>query len=189
MTQPPEPQPTSPLAALLSFVVPGLGQMYQGRFGKGLLFFVCLISLFHVGQAMGDWKNVYVPTDVGGFAQNRAGPRGTLVVGLMNRWHYLGQFWIGAAGWPALWQFYDMPMPELEKYPAVKSYQKAPPENGEGGVNEFLVKSDKTPDLGLMYTVIAGVLNILVIYDAYAGPAFPPSSKKPKPPPGEAPTS
>jgi len=32
----------------------------------------------------------------------------------------------------------------------------------------------------LMYTVIAGVLNILVIYDAFAGPAFPPG-KKPKP--------
>ena len=27
-------------------------------------------------------------------------------------------------------------------------------------------------DLGWVYTVIAGVLNILVIYDAFAGPAF-----------------
>jgi hypothetical protein len=34
----------------------------------------------------------------------------------------------------------------------------------------FLVNSDKTPDLGWVYTVIAGMLNILVIYDAYAGP-------------------
>jgi hypothetical protein len=27
-------------------------------------------------------------------------------------------------------------------------------------------------DLGWVYTVIAGVLNIMVIYDAFAGPAF-----------------
>ena len=32
--------------------------------------------------------------------------------------------------------------------------------------------SDKRWDLGWVYTVIAGVLNVLVIYDALAGPAF-----------------
>ena len=42
----------------------------------------------------------------------------------------------------------------------------------EEEVNKFLVRSDKTPDLGWVYTVIAGMLNILVMYDAYAGPAF-----------------
>jgi hypothetical protein len=191
MTQLPEPQPTSALGGFLSFLVPGLGQMYQGRFGKGLLFFVCLLSLFHVGQAMGDWQNVYVPNvppppQGERFAQNRVrnGPT-DLLNGLINRWHYPGQFWIGVAAWPALWQFFDMPLPDAEKNPRFAkwaTYQRAPDETK---VNQFLVNSNKTPDLGLMYTVIAGVLNILVIYDAYAGPAFPPSSKKPKPPPGE----
>jgi hypothetical protein len=187
MTQPSEPQPTSALAGILSFLVPGLGQMYQGRFGKGLLFFVCLLSLFHVGQAMGHWQNVYVPkqlVDRPEFAQDRfrVGAR-SLFTGLVNRWHYPGQFWIGVAAWPALWQFFELPMPDAEKYPILHDYQRTP---SEAKVNEFLVNSDKTPDLGLMYTVIAGVLNILVIYDAYAGPAFP-SSKKPKPPPGQEP--
>ena len=40
----------------------------------------------------------------------------------------------------------------------------------------MLRNSDKSPDLGWMYTVIAGVLNILVIYDALAGPAHSESS-------------
>ena len=31
---------------------------------------------------------------------------------------------------------------------------------------------DKTWDLAWVYTVIAGVLNVMVIYDAFAGPAF-----------------
>jgi len=177
MTHPSQPHPTSPFAGFLSFLVPGLGQIYQGRTGKGLLFFVCLLSLFHVGEAMGKWQNVYVPPEsAGGFAQNRGGGRGSLFAGLVNRWHYPGQFWIGIAAWPALWQFFDMPTPDPEKYPFVSRYQRSPREDD---VNLFLVNSDKTPDLGLMYTVIAGVLNILVIYDAYAGPAFP--AKKPKP--------
>lgn len=178
MTQPSEPHPTSPLAGFLSFLVPGLGQIYQGRIGKGLLFFVCLMSLFHVGEAMGQWQNVYIPPDAPvQFAQNRGG-RATLVQGLVNRWHYPGQFWIGIAAWPALWQFFDMPTPDAEKYPFLSRYQRAPREDD---LNRFLVNADKTPDLGLMYTVIAGVLNILVIYDAYAGPAFPSSKKKPRP--------
>jgi hypothetical protein len=182
MTQTPDPHPTSLAAGILSFLVPGLGQMYQGRFSKGLLFFVCLLSLFHVGQAMGNWQNVYVPKNIGGWAADRGRP--TLFAGLVNRWHYPGQFWIGVAAWPALWQYYGLPVPDAEKHPRLHNYQKEPPETL---VNEFLVDSDKTPDLGLMYTVIAGVLNILVIYDAYAGPAFPPSSKKPKPPPEQEP--
>jgi hypothetical protein len=159
--------------------------VYQGRFSKGLLFFVCLLSLFHVGEAMGKWQNVYVPPQLaGGFAEDRGrGPMRSLFTGLVNRWHYPGQFWIGVAAWPALWQFFDLPRPDAETYPFLNKYQRAP---DEAEVNKFLVESDKTPDLGLMYTVIAGVLNILVIYDAYAGPAFP-SSKKPKPPPGEEP--
>src|SRR4029079_5553502 len=129
MTQPSEPQPTSALAGILSFLVPGLGQMYQGRFGKGLLFFVCLLSLFHVGQAMGNWQNVYVPKQLaegGGFAGGRFPLGGRFVAGLVNRWHYPGQFWIGVAAWPALWQFYDLPLPDAQKHPFLNAYQRAP---------------------------------------------------------------
>jgi hypothetical protein len=49
----------------------------------------------------------------------------------------------------------------------------------EAAVNDFIRNSDKLPDVGLIYTIIAGVLNILVIYDAYAGAAFLPPRKKP----------
>ena len=43
---------------------------------------------------------------------------------------------------------------------------------GEVLLNDLQRNSDKTWDLAWVYTVIAGVLNILVIYDAFAGPAF-----------------
>ena len=159
----PPPHEPSTLAAVLSYLVPGLGQLYQGRYGKGALFMISLLGMFLLGQAMGQWQNVYVPN-----TRNQQGG-GSLINSLIQRWHYGGQFWIGVAAWPALWQYYGQPMPDKEAHPFWHNFQKAPDEND---VNEFLRNSDKTPDLGWVYTVIAGMLNILVIYDAYAGPVF-----------------
>ena len=42
----------------------------------------------------------------------------------------------------------------------------------EKELNELQRNGNKRWDLGWVYTVIAGVLNIMVIYDAVAGPAF-----------------
>ncbi len=218
MSNPTTPQehPVSFLAGLLSYLVPGLGQICQGRVAKGLLFMVCLLGLFHLGQAMGGWKNVYVPAndelsrledrikelrkaaepaadeinhvrqsmnDIAG--QSRRPRLQQLPNNLYERWHYLGQFWIGISAWPALWQYFALPVPEEESHRFFHDLQSRP---WEGEINEFWVDSDKTPDLGWIYTVIAGVLNILVIYDAYAGPAFHGDPREPKkePKPQEA---
>jgi len=168
-------QPVSLMAGFLSFLIPGLGQICQGRVSKGLLFMVCLVGMFHLGQAMGDWKNVYIPvTDQPDdrfpdqMNQFRARRFQDLYKNLYQRWHYVGQFWIGMGAWPALWQYFAMPVPDKETRPFLHDYQRSPE---EADINRFWVDSDKTPDLGWIYTVIAGVLNILVIYDAYAGPA------------------
>ena len=50
----------SALGALLSYLVPGLGQIYQGRVAKGVLFLVCLYGLFFYGMYLGSWNNVYL---------------------------------------------------------------------------------------------------------------------------------
>ena len=159
----PTPQEPSALAAFLSYLIPGLGQIYQQRYGKGLLFMVSLLGMFMLGQAMGRWQNVYVPRDDG------QGRQANLVNSLVNRWHYVGQFWIGAAAWPALLHYFSViaPPPEEGGGTFLQNYQHTP---NERRLNEILVNSDKTPDLGWVYTVIAGMLNILVMYDAYAGP-------------------
>lgn len=162
------PHEPSMLAAFLSFLVPGLGQIYQKRYAKGILFMVSLLGMFYLGQAMGNWQNVYLPR--GGHANSLGGS-------LMQRWHFIGQFWIGVSSWPAVWQFFGGSMPSEEKSRFLHNYQKAP---SEREVNDFLVNSDKTPDLGWVYTVIAGMLNLLVIYDAYAGPMFPAGVKRPE---------
>jgi hypothetical protein len=148
-----------PEAAFLSYLVPGLGQIYQGRVAKGLLFLVCLYGLFFYGMYLGSWKNVfvYIPREKNGFR----------VSDLTARMQFYGQFCIGVAAWPAIVQHY-LYDPTQETGPLF-GFQRLPREET---LNKLQQDGDKTWDLGWIYTVIAGVLNILVIYDAYAGPAF-----------------
>jgi hypothetical protein len=166
----PPPQPAW-FAGVLSYLVPGLGQISQGRFGKGVMFMVILLAMFIYGQALGGWRNVFMPL----LEENDKIALPKPLASVYNRWHYAGQFWIGIAAWPAIWQFYGMPVPAEEQHPFWHNLQR-PPDlagNDERELNAFYTDSDKTPDLGWVYTVIAGMLNILVIYDAIMGPAFP----------------
>jgi hypothetical protein len=180
--EPPPPQPAY-LAGFLSYLVPGLGQISQGRQGKGIMFMVILLGMFFLGQAMGDWRNVYMPPP----ERDENNPIRKPLLSIYNRWHFAGQFWIGIAAWPAIWQFYDMPVPAKDRNPFWHNFQRAPRNRDEEDeLNTFFTNSDKTPDLGWVYTVVAGMLNILVIYDAVMGPAFivvprsdGPSSKEP----------
>ena len=58
------------------------------------------------------------------------------------------------------------------------TFQRAP---SEDELNQLQRNGNKRWDLGWVYTVIAGVLNLLVMYDAFAGPMFrdpPPGSEK-----------
>jgi TM2 domain-containing membrane protein YozV len=152
-------------AALLGYLVPGLGQIYQGRVGKGLLFLVCLYTLFFYGMYLGSWKNVYINNDAN--APAAAGQQRTWVNGLIAKSRYFGQFPIGVAAWPALLQYNSKEPPAyLGNF---KDFQRAPTEDE---LNRLQVNGDKTWDLGWVYTVIAGVLNVMVIYDALVGPAF-----------------
>jgi hypothetical protein len=183
------PRTVSVVAGVLSYLVPGLGQIYQGRVGKGILFLVCLYGLFFAGMAMGDWQDVYLP-EVDARARDNAvswlpGPiqfvAKVLPASVLNRPQFAGQFWIGIAAWPAILQYNHMQVPFSDRFPVLRDFQRWPSDEEE--VNKLLRNSDKTPDLGWVYTVIAGVLNILVIYDAFAGPAFGTG----KPTPAEAP--
>jgi len=164
------------LAGVLSYLIPGLGQVYQGRLGKGLLFFGGLYVLFFYGMAMGQWRNVWLP-DVSAEAPLQ-------VVGMQFRgaasavWYrpqFAAQFWIGAAAWPAVVQYASFD-PAKDTGPMFGTFQRAPDEKE---LNDLQRNGNKRWDLGWVYTVIAGVLNLLVIYDALAGPMFR------DPPPGD----
>lgn len=141
----------------------------QGRIAKGFLFFIALYGLFFYGMAMGQWKNVWLPqpdevpaVDVLGYKLE-----GT-ARSLAHRREYLGQFWMGAAAWPALVQYINFDKSK-ETGPIFGSFQRTP---SEEVLNQLQRDGNKRWDLGWVFTVIAGVLNLLVIYDALAGPMF-----------------
>jgi TM2 domain-containing membrane protein YozV len=165
------------VAAVLSYLIPGLGQVYQGRIGKGLLFFFGLYTLFFYGMWMGQWRNVWLP-DADTLPNIVIGPQqleGPLK-SFAYRPQFLGQFCIGIAAWPAIYQYinYDA---QKDDGPIFGNFQRTPPEDGKPekgilGLNDLQRNGSKRWDLGWAYTVIAGVLNLLVIYDAFAGPMF-----------------
>lgn len=163
------PVKLDPLAGLLSYLIPGMGQVYQGRVGKGLLFFFGLYLLFFYGMWMGQWRNVWLPDvsdmpqlEVGGY-QFKGVPSS-----LWYRPQFMGQFWIGVAAWPSVVQYVNFDRTK-NAGPVFGKFQRTPTEDE---LNDLQRKASKRWDLGWVYTVIAGVLNLLVIYDAFAGPMF-----------------
>jgi hypothetical protein len=118
--------------------------------------------------------NVYLPDTA---AKNNPWNLPTFVANLYNRPQYLGQFWVGIVAWPALYH-YNFPSKDKKAdtlWSLVAHFEETPTEED---VNAVHTSGDKQLELGWVYTVIAGVLNIMVIYDAFAGPAFPARKKE-----------
>lgn len=140
-------------AAFLAWLVPGLGHIYQGRRAKGLLYMACILGLFFAGLAMGEGKNVFWRwTSPSQDSEN-------------FRFSYFCQFFVGLPALPALIQA------TLAKYGSgtiLFGYLAEPP---LAELNALHAKYGKLVEVGWVYTVIAGLLNILAIFDAYEGPA------------------
>jgi TM2 domain-containing membrane protein YozV len=207
----PPARPLDPLAAVLSYLVPGLGQIYQGRIGKGVLFLVSIYTLFFYGIYLGSGSvtvdgttyhlvgSVYLPATVTSGAPDRINnPHNLspLMANLYNRPQFLAQFWTGVVAWPAIWHYThsdpaagDRDSGFAEDQPGQPhwlfgDFERAP---SIRALNAVTTAGDKRLDLGWVFTVIAGVLNIMIIYDALAGPAFPaPAHSTPAPTPAEA---
>ncbi|MDC0936593.1 hypothetical protein OAS39_09915, partial [Pirellulales bacterium] len=156
------------VAAALAWLLPGLGHIYQGRIGKGILFFVCVFGTFCYGMLLGNGKVVYAATPE------------VLSREFLQRWQYACQIGIGMPAMPAYLQVLHDP---TGRDPLWNGFM-APPQKGlisatddSGNISEQPDEAAKWtvdwhPDyeVGTVYTVIAGLLNLLVICDAYAGP-------------------
>ncbi|WP_235952149.1 DUF6677 family protein [Crateriforma spongiae] len=162
------------LAALLAWLIPGAGHFYQGRRAKGGLFVISILMIWILGFALGGNHVVYASWQPGD-----------------KRWHYFLQAGVGAAALPALIQGDRMrrmtdPMTgrTLDGYQPLWNGFMAPPhrpviEKNADEVSAWYARRGAGYEMGTWYTMIAGLLNILVIYDAYAGPlSIPISGRK-----------
>jgi hypothetical protein len=87
------------LAGVLALLLPGLGHFYQRRTFKAAIYCVCILGLFFSGQALGEWKVVYLgDSDTAG----RVGVGRGVVKRLLQG--YAAQFPVGALAWPAVVQ-------------------------------------------------------------------------------------
>ncbi len=197
------------IAVILAWLIPGLGHWYQGRRGKAVIFFVCIMSSFYYGLYLGGGRVVYAswnPSDrrLPLLCQAFVGVPSVPAFVQSRRFGYYNDEWslrvrtmqaararlgtpvndsdIPGEGSPGLtkmlerlarnegpfWNWFMVP-------PVVKA--------GDGGdvpdELDLLHKNlNRYFELGTVYTMIAGLLNVLVIYDAWGGPAF--SVRSPK---------
>ncbi len=149
------------LAALLAWLVPGAGHLYQRRTGKGLLFMVCILSTYFFGLALGEGKVVYASWNQ-----------------VDRRWQYPLQIGAGLPALPAIVQ--NMRVRRGQE-PLMEGLM-APPSSAEelSGWHKDL---NMRFELGTLYTMIAGLLNILAIWDAWGGPVLSEPGKQERGPP------
>ncbi|MDR1269669.1 MAG: hypothetical protein LBK82_09095 [Planctomycetaceae bacterium] len=161
------------IAGILTWFVPGLGHYYQGRMTKAILFFLCVVPTFWVGCVLGSGADT-------GFARN-----------VYYSWRvqdkrlfFIPQVCLGMAAIPAGLQAIRI----NNGHPPLLGSFMAPPQIEEGDrtgvpptLTEIVRKRHFLFELGTYITVIAGLMNLLVIFDAIDGPlVYRPEKKEEK---------
>ena len=151
------------LAAFLAWLIPGLGHFYQKRTAKAILYFVCIMGTFVYGVYLGGDSQL-------GW--------GRVVYASWNdddkRISYFGQLGAGVVALPALVQASRV---RNGNGPLWNGFMAPPAESANNRFNQPTLdtlqkKLNHYFELGTVFTLVAGLLNILAIYDAWGGPVF-----------------
>jgi hypothetical protein len=160
------------VAAVLAWLWPGAGHLYQRRTGKGLLFMICIWGTYFFGLALGEGKVVYASWNQ-----------------VDRRWQYPLQLGVGLPAFPAIVQNMIV---RRGKEPLWGGAMAPPREyrlQDDNRVVNELSDWHKTLnmrfELGTLYTMVAGLLNVLAIWDAFGGPVVSEPGKPERGPPGD----
>ena len=149
------------VAGVLAWLVPGWGHYYQRRYLKALIFFFCIVPIFVAGCALGSSRDTGIARNV--YWSKRQGDW---------RFWWLAQAPLGIVvipSWMQAWQINAGQQPIFKRF-------MAPPHrfhNDTKGVSPTIDEvRQKLPhyELGTYLVVIAGLMNLLVIFDAVDGP-------------------
>jgi hypothetical protein len=151
------------VAALLAWLWPGAGHFYQRRYAKAVLFMVCILGTYFFGLALGEGKVVYA-------AWNRT----------EKRWQFIPQVGVGLPAAPAVVQAV---VRRGDGQPVLGGFMAGPQGSDEdraAQLAEWHKRLNMRFELGTLYTMVAGLLNILAIWDAFGGPVVTEPGKKGK---------
>jgi hypothetical protein len=156
------------IAAFLAWLFPGLGHFYQRRYAKAALFCVTVLGIFVWGLYLGGSQELGWGRVV--YFSMRPGDR---------RYPFFCQMWVGVPILPALIQAARVnagkePLWNYFMAPPVLGPDRADPQDlyPPFTLDTLHKRLNRYFDLGSIYTMIAGLLNILVIYDAWGGPVW-----------------
>lgn len=182
-------------AAFFAWVWPGAGHFYQRRFAKGFLFMICILSTYFFGLGIGQGRVVYASFKPGNLrwqfvCQLGVGaPALPAIIQSMKTKKGGDPYWILCERFPADYRnsslaFHKITPENSNGYSGetIKDGFMAPP----GGMNKPKARSRVQTDtlgrwhfegkhyfeMGTLFTVIAGLLNLLAVYDAFCGPAI-----------------
>ena len=133
-------------ALTLAWLIPGAGHLYQGRKAKAAIFFVCIMGTFIYGMLLGEGRVVYAQWNP---------PK-------MRRWACICQIGVGLPSLPAIAAARGTTIGGTDWY--------VPPDGRE--LDELQERLNRQFELGTVFTMIAGLLNVLAMFDAWGGPAF-----------------
>ena len=175
------PLKNSWLAAFLAWLCPGLGHFYQGRTAKGVIFFCTITPLIAAGLWMGSYWE-------GGAASGNAPAAARRLAFAKNaycqwepgnrRLYFIPQALNASIAVPALLQASAVRdgAPPLWNGafapPASAAYSSPGPVPGRPTLNAILYHLDSWFEMGTIFLAAAGLLNLLVIFDALFGPAW-----------------
>lgn len=164
------------LAGFFAWLVPGLGHWYQGRRTKAIVYAAAIWPILLAGLWMGSYWEA---------TPNDDSPRRLLVARNVycswrpgdKRLYFVPQAAVGAVAIPAYLQARDLG----DGSGGVMSTAFAPPRlPGESATRpnqpssaEIAANLHSWLDAGTLFTVVAGLLNLLAIFDAAGGPVKP----------------
>lgn len=177
-------------AAFLAWLWPGAGHFYQRRFVKGFLFMICVLSTYFFGLGLGHGRVVYASikkNDVRWQYILQLGvgaPALPAAVQMIKTKGDADPFWV-------LCERYGEDFTEGQEFSRITDKNRiegykgriykdgfmAPPAgpislNNWDTLGRWHFDYKHYFELGTLFTVIAGLLNLLAIYDAFCGPAI-----------------
>jgi len=161
------------MAAFLAWLIPGLGHLYQGRIAKAVLFFVCIMGIYVYG--------VYL----GGNSELGYG-RAVYFAFRNDEWRlpYICQIGVGLPSLPACVQAMRMSNGKTVFFggfmapPRMRNTLENDPNFQQPTLDTLNRVLNRYFELAPFFTMVAGLLNVLAIYDALRGPVILTPAKK-----------